>query len=93
MRTWGPSGAGAAIRRAQAVSRLARQAGCGVDEAADLMDQPVTRRAALGLAGTAAAAGLGAALPRRREAASTPRHAPRVVIVCIPSGISKRSNG
>jgi monoamine oxidase len=80
MRTWGPSGAGAAIRRAQAVSRLARQAGCGVDEAADLMDQPVTRRAALGLAGTAAAAGLGAALPRRREAASTPRHASRVVI-------------
>jgi hypothetical protein len=51
VRTWGPSGAGAALRRAQAVSRLARRTGCGVDEAAELLDGQLTRRAFLGVAG------------------------------------------
>ncbi len=81
MRTWGSSGAGAVLRRAQAVSRLARAEGCGVDEAAEMLARPVSRRAVLGVG---AAAGLGvlpAALPWRREVAgSAARHAPRVVI-------------
>jgi monoamine oxidase len=87
VRTWGSSGAGAAIRRAQAVSRVARQSGCGVDEAADLLDRPVSRRAVLG-AGAAGAAGVAAAglglgaFPGRAEAAAARSpHAPRVVIV------------
>ena len=37
MRTWGASGAAAAIRRAQTVSGVARQAGCDLDEARDLL--------------------------------------------------------
>ena len=37
MRTWGASGAAAAIRRAQAVSGLARHVGCDLDEARDLL--------------------------------------------------------
>jgi hypothetical protein len=37
MRTGGSSGAAAAIGRAQAVSGLARQAGCDLDEARELL--------------------------------------------------------
>jgi monoamine oxidase len=79
VRTWGSSGAGAALRQAQAVSRLARQAGCGVDEAEGMLDRPVSRRAMLGAAGAGLAAGALPVLPRT-AAASTGRHAPRVVI-------------
>jgi monoamine oxidase len=80
LRTWGPSGAGAAIRRAQAVSGLARRAGCGVDEAEELLAQPVTRRAFLGAAGAGVLAGAGGA-PRRPAPARSGRGSPRVVIV------------
>ena len=45
--------------------RLARQTGCGLDEAEELPARPMTRRAFLGAAGAGAVAGLGAA-PRRR---------------------------
>src|SRR5579862_3416072 len=78
MRTWGASGAAAAIRQAQAVSGLARQTGCDLDEARDLL----SRRDFLGTAGAGALAGLGAAatrIPATRPAAG--RGAPRVVIV------------
>jgi monoamine oxidase len=79
MRTWGGSGAAAAIRRAQAVARLARQAGCGVDEAAELIARPVTRRGFLGAAGAAALAA--ARLPAARSGpARAGRGGPRVVI-------------
>ena len=81
MRTWGPSGAGAALRRAQAVSRLARRTGCGVDEAAELLDGQLTRRAFLGVAGAGVLAGT-AAVPRLAAApASSDPAKPRVVIV------------
>ena len=81
MRTWGSSGAAAAIRRAQAVSRLAQRTGCGVDEAADRLAQPMTRRGFLGVAGAGAAvAGLGVAANRPAPARAD-RGAPRVVIV------------
>ena len=81
MRTWGSSGATAAIRRAQAVARLARQTGCGVDEAADRLAQPVTRRGFLGVAGAAGAvAGLGIAASHQAPARAA-RNSPRVVVV------------
>jgi monoamine oxidase len=57
MRTWGPSGAGAAIRRAQAASGYARGTGCGVDEAVEIIEErSVSRRRFLAGAGAAAAA-------------------------------------
>ena len=37
MRTWGASGACAALRRAQAASAYARRSGCGIDEAEELV--------------------------------------------------------
>jgi monoamine oxidase len=79
LRTWGPSGAAEAIARAQAVSRLARQARCGLDEAEELLARPVTRRAFLGVAGAGVVAGLGAA-SRRPVSARGDRGSPRVVI-------------
>ena len=79
MRTWGGSGAAAAIRRAQAVSRLARQAGCGVDEAADLLAAPVSRRGFLGAAGAGALAAAGLA-PAASRPGGAGRDAPRVII-------------
>jgi len=80
VRTWGSSGAAAAIGQAQAVSRLARRTGCGVDEAAELLAQPMPRRRFLGVAGAGAAvAGLGAAA-RRPVPARTGRGAPRVIV-------------
>ncbi len=87
MRTWGSSGAAAAISRAQAVSRLARQTGCGVDEAAEVLGQPMTRRGFLGVAGAGAVAvaGLGAAV-RGPASARSSQGAPRVVV--IGSGIA-----
>src|ERR1700728_1364280 len=80
VRTWGPSGAGAALRRAQAASRLARRTGCGVDEAAELLDGQLTRRAFLGVAGAGVLAGTAAA-PRLAGSASSDPGKPRVVIV------------
>ena len=56
MRTWGASGAGATIRRAQAASAYARRTGCAVDEAAEIVEQAVSRRRFLAGAGAAAAA-------------------------------------
>jgi monoamine oxidase len=94
MRTWGPSGAAAAIRRAQAVSRLARQSGRGVDEAAEWLGRPMTRRGFLGTAGAGVLAGAATRLPHRAASARSDRGgggdgrgarsgrgAPRVVIV------------
>jgi monoamine oxidase len=80
LRIWGPSGAAEAIGRAQAVSRLARQTGCGLDEAEELLARPVTRRAFLGAAGVSGVAALGMA-PRRGISAREDRGLPRVVIV------------
>jgi monoamine oxidase len=79
VRTWGGSGAAAAMSRAQTVSRLARQAGCSPDEAAELIARPVTRRAVLGTAGAGVLAAVGAAHGRPRSARAD-RGAPRVVI-------------
>lgn len=84
MRTWGPSGAAAAIRRAQAVSRVARRTGCGVDEAAELLDRDLSRRAFLGAAGASVLAGAAGAAGAARLEPSTGRGdpgKPRVVIV------------
>ena len=77
MRTWGSSGAGEALRRAQAVSGLARRTGCDLDEARDVLAQPLTRRGFLATAGAGAVAGLGVSPAR----AASGRDAPRVVIV------------
>jgi monoamine oxidase len=80
MRTWGSSGAAEAIRRAQAVSHLARQAGCDLDEAREVLAGRLSRRGFLATAGAAAIAGLGAApaLAGTPAVRGTP---PRVVIV------------
>ena len=80
MRTWGASGAAAAIRRAQAVSRVARQAGCDLDEARDVLARQLTRRGFLATAGAGALAGLGATQAEPRPSDSS-RSGPRVVIV------------
>jgi monoamine oxidase len=80
LRTWGPSGAAEAIARAQAVSRVARRARCGLDEAEELLARPVTRRAFLGVAAAGAVAGLGVA-SRRPVSARGGEGSPRVVIV------------
>ena len=53
MRTWGASGAAAAIRRAQAVSAQAHLAGCPAGEADEFLTQRLTRRRFL-LGGAAA---------------------------------------
>jgi monoamine oxidase len=80
VRTWGPSGAAGAIRRAQAVSRVARQAGCDLDDAEELLSRPVTRRALLGAAGAGALAGTVAAA-RRPGPGRGGRERPRVIVV------------
>ncbi len=72
MRTWGPSGAGAAIRRAQAVSGYARRVGCGVDEADEALKPRFTRRQLLGAA-TAFAAAATTAVPAAAESDRTSR--------------------
>ena len=80
MRTWGPSGAAAAIRRAEAVARVARSTGCDLDEARGVLAGEVSRRGFLGLAGGAAVAGL-AMTPMRPVLPFGDKAAPRVVIV------------
>ena len=67
MRTWGNSGAGAAIRRAQAASAYARRSGRSVDEADDILTEHWSRRRFL--AGTGAAAM--AAVPGVRAASAS----------------------
>ncbi len=80
MRGGGSSGAADAIRRAQAVSGLARQTGCGLDEAAELLARPVTRRAVLGAAGAGALAAGSGLVARHPASAGRARPSPRVVI-------------
>jgi monoamine oxidase len=62
------------------VSRVARQAGCGPDEAGELLARQVTRRGFLGAAGAGALAGTVAAA-RRPVPARSGRDSPRVVVV------------
>jgi len=86
LRTWGLSGAAAALRRAQAVSHVARQTGCDLDEAEERLAPPLTRRGFLGVAGAGALAGAGTlagpGLASRHPApARAGRASPRVVIV------------
>ena len=80
MRTWGASGAAAALHRAQAASRTAHRVGCGIDEADEIVAQQLTRRGFFGLAG---AVGLSVAAPKvqPRIGATRSQAAPRVVIV------------
>ncbi len=80
MRTWGPSGAAERIRRAQAVSHTARQTGCDLDEARDVLARRLSRRGFLATAGAGAIAGLAVA-PDRLAANARDRGSPRVVIV------------
>jgi monoamine oxidase len=61
------------------VSRAAWQAGCGLDEAEDLLARPVTRRAVLAAAGAGALAGAGV-VPSRPVPAHGGHNGPRVVI-------------
>ena len=83
MRTWGASGAGAALRRAQVASAYARRRGCGVDEADELVHQRLSRRQFLVGAGAMAAsttalwASPAAADPRRSAGRSGRGRAPR----------------
>ena len=80
MRTWGPTGAAAAFRRAQAVSHVARQTGCDLDEARELLADQMSRRRFLATASAGAIAGF-AATPSRLVANAGGRGSPRVVIV------------
>src|ERR1700683_3906998 len=80
MRTWGSSGAAEAIRRAQAVSRVARQAGCDLDEARAVLAGQLSRRGFLATAGAAGVAGLGAA-PAPTVTPAVRGIPPRVVVV------------
>src|ERR1700678_992431 len=82
VRTWGASGAGAVIRRAQAASNYARHTGCPLDEAAEMVDGAVTRRRFLVGAGAAAVAAMlpgalstpaGADADRTRHRETSPR--------------------
>jgi len=88
MRTWGSSGAAAAIRRAQAASAYARRTGCPVDEADEIVGHHLSRRRFLISAGAAATmAALPGALASpadasvRRQASRSDRAKPSVVIV------------
>jgi len=84
VRTWGASGAAAAIRRAQAVTDHSRRFGCGVDEAGEVLGEPVSRREFLSLASLAAGAaivpGAGLAMSGSGHRASSSGH-PHVVVV------------
>ncbi len=84
MRTWGASGAAAAIRRAQAASDHARRHGCGVDEADEWLGDALSRRRFLSLAGLVAGAtavpGAGLALSGSTRRPASPSH-PRVIVV------------
>lgn len=87
MRTWGESGAAEVIRRARAASHYARNTGCGLDEADEIVQSRVSRRRFLAGAGAAIGAiGLPGALTAPAYAdpkVERPRDlaAPRVVIV------------
>src|ERR1039458_6707788 len=95
MRTWGPSGAGAAIRRAQAASGYVRRTGCGVDEAVEIVEErSVSRRRFLAGAGAAAAAAVlptalasaaGASVRRDRRRSSD---AAKPNVLIVGSGIA-----
>jgi monoamine oxidase len=79
VRTWGPSGAAAALRRAKVASSTAHRLGCGIDEADEIVGQPMTRRGFLGAAGLA---GFSLVAPRVQPRIGTGAKAtPRVVIV------------
>lgn len=80
MRRRGPSGAADMIRRAQAVSCVARQNGSDLDEARGVLARQLSRRGFLATAGTGAIAGL-AVRPGQLAAGGEGRGAPRVVIV------------
>ena len=82
MRTWGPTGAAAAIRRAQAVSRRARRTGCGVDEADDILERHLSRRHFLiGAGATVSAAAMPAAFADPAGATERDGAAPNIVVV------------
>ncbi len=88
MRTWGPSGAGSVIRRAQAASAYARRTGCAVDEADEVVGRHLSRRHFLMGAGVAATMAVlpgslasPAAAAARRQARRSDRAQPSVVIV------------
>lgn len=82
VRTWGPSGAGAAIRHAQAVSICARGAGCAVEEAGELVGRQLSRRRFLiGAGATLSAAAMPGAFADPAGASPRTRAAPRVVVV------------
>ncbi|HEX4064336.1 MAG TPA: NAD(P)/FAD-dependent oxidoreductase [Streptosporangiaceae bacterium] len=87
VRTWGGSGAGAAIRRAQAVSAHARRTGCGVDEATEVVARPWSRRRFLWGAG-AAAVTIPVATAAPVAAAPVPRSADRGRVVIVGAGIA-----
>jgi len=84
VRTWGPSGAGAAIRRAQGASSYARQWGCSVDEATETSGPSLSRRRFLKGAGAAAAVAafpLGTAGATNAFGRQRAKRAGRVVII------------
>jgi hypothetical protein len=86
VRTWGPSGASAAIRHAQTVSRVARGSKCGVDEAGEIVGNHLSRRRFLiGAGATAATVGMSGVFADSADAstrsAARDRAKPKVVIV------------
>ena len=95
MRTWGDSGAGAAIRRAQKASEHARRTGCPIDEAVEIVEErSVTRRRFLAGAGAAAAATMlpnalaspaGASVRRESRRSG---HGAKPSVVIVGSGIA-----
>jgi monoamine oxidase len=81
VRRRGQSGAADALHTAQAVSHCARQAGCGIDEATEIVAGRISRRQFLGsAAAVATVAAVPSALHRTRSGATADR-APHVVIV------------
>jgi monoamine oxidase len=89
MRTWGGTGALAALRRARDASRVARQLGCGIDEADEILAQPATRHGIpgqpmtrRGFLGAAAVVGASVVSPRVQPRIGPGVTAtPRVVVV------------
>ncbi len=82
MRTWGPSGAGAAIRQAEAVSSYARGTGRGVEEAAEVVERRVSRRRFLiGAGATVSATAIPGMLAKPAAASTRDMASPSVVVV------------
>lgn len=88
MRIGGPSGAAAALRRAQRSSALARRTGCPVDEADEILAGTLSRRQFLAAAGSATALASLRGRSARGPRATSPGERSSPTVVIIGSGMA-----